>query len=62
MLESDRIALHYDVVASTAHKIEKVSKELAELYRASYINLDRIKLKEHHLQDYINELSLYTKD
>ena len=32
MLQSDKEALHYSVIADTAHKIEKVSKELMNQY------------------------------
>ena len=46
MLQSDREALHYDVVATTAHKIEKVANELANLYRASYFNSEKAQLKK----------------
>ena len=59
MLQSDREALHYDVVATTAHKIEKVANELANLYRASYFNSEKAQLKKKHLEQYFNELSTY---
>jgi len=59
MLQSDREAMHYDVVANTARKIEKVANDLANLYRASYFNDERAQLRKKHLEQYFNELSLY---
>lgn len=59
MLQSDKDALHYDVIANTAHKIEKVAEELANLHRDSIINNDRIKLRKLHLCKYFNELNSY---
>lgn len=56
MLESDKTALHYDVIANTAHKIELVSKELSSLYKSSYFNTHRAKIKKEHLKQYIEEL------
>ena len=38
MTDSDKIALHYKVIANMAHKIEKVSKELSVLYTDSIFN------------------------
>ena len=57
MLQSDKNALHYDVVANTAHKIEKVSQELSSLYKDSFINNDRVQLRKKHLAKYFNELN-----
>lgn len=59
MLQSDREALHYDVVANTARKIEKVANDLAKLYRESYFNSEKAQLRKKHLEQYFNELSLY---
>ena len=59
MLQSDREALHYSVVADTARKVEKVANELATLYRASYFNKERVELRKKHLEQYFNELSGY---
>lgn len=57
MLQSDKDALHYDVIANTAHKIEKVSQELSSLYKDSFINNERIELRKNHLVKYFNELN-----
>ena len=57
MLKSDKDALHYDVVANTAHKIEVVAKELSSLYKDSFINNDRVQLRKKHLIKYFNELN-----
>jgi hypothetical protein len=56
MLQSDKIALHYEVIANTASKIEKVSKELSTLYKESFFNESRVNLRKEHLQKYIKEL------
>lgn len=57
MLQSDKDALHYEVIAQTAHKIEKVAKELSCRYKDSFINNERIELKKKHLLKYFDELS-----
>lgn len=59
MIDSDKIALHYKVIADTAHKIEKVSKELSVLYTDSIFNEKRANLRKKHLEEYIKELELY---
>jgi hypothetical protein len=56
MLQSDKIALHYEVIANTASKIEKVSKELSTLYKEPFFNIRRANLRKRHLQKYIKEL------
>lgn len=55
MIQSDKIALHYEVIANTAHKIEKVSKELSTLYKDSFFNEKRVNLRKEHLKKYIKE-------
>jgi len=57
MIQSDKEALHYDVIANTAHKIEVVSKELSSLYEGSFINNERVQLRKNHLVKYFNELN-----
>ena len=57
MLESDKTALRYEVIANAASKIEKVSKELASLYKSSFFNEDRANLRKKHLKEYIEELN-----
>lgn len=56
MLQSDKTALHYEVIANTASKIEKVSKELSTLYKESFFNESRANLRKEHLKKYIKEL------
>lgn len=56
MLQSDKIALHYKVIANTASKIEKVSKELSTLYKDSYFNENRANLRKRAFEMYIKEL------
>ena len=56
MIDSDRIALHYKVIADTAHKIEKVSKELSVLYTDSIFNEKRANLRKKCLEEYIKVL------
>lgn len=56
MLQSDKESLHYSVIADTAHRIEKVSKELESLYKASYFNTERANLRKQHLNKYVKEL------
>lgn len=56
MLQTDKMSLHYEVLANQAHKIEKVARELVALYKASRTNNTRIDLKEKHLQQYLKEL------
>ena len=57
MLQSDKDALHAQVIAGTAHKIEKVAQELSSLYKDSFINNDRVQLRRNHLVKYFNELN-----
>lgn len=52
MINSDKIALHYKVIADTAHKIEKVSKELSVLYTDSIFNEKRANLRKKSLEKY----------
>ena len=56
MIQSDKIALHYTVIANTAKKIERVSKELSTLYKDSFFNEKRANLRKEHLKKYIKEL------
>lgn len=56
MLNSDKTALHYEVISNVAHKIEKVSKELSSIYKASYFDEKRANLRKGHLKKYIKEL------
>ena len=56
MTDSDKIALHYKVIADMAHKIEKVSKELSVLYTDSIFNEKRANLRKKHLEEYIKIL------
>ena len=57
MLQSDKDALHYEVVAQTAHKVEKVATELARLHKDSILDNERIELRKKHLLKYLDELS-----
>ena len=56
MLQSDKTALHYSVISNTAHKIEKVAKELSAVYNASYFNEKKANLRKEHLKKYMKEL------
>ena len=56
MIDSDKIALHYKVIADTVHKIEKVSKELSVLYTDSIFNEKRANLRKKCLEDHIKVL------
>lgn len=57
MLQSDKDALHYEVVAQTAHKIEKVTTELERLHKDSILDNERIELRKKRLLKYLDELS-----
>ena len=57
MLQSDKDSLHYEVVAQTAHKIEKVATELSRLHKDSILDNKRIELRKKHLLKYLYELS-----
>lgn len=57
MLQSEKNALHFSVIAATAHKIEKVAQELSSLYNDSFISNERIQLRKNHLIKYFNELN-----
>lgn len=57
MLQSDKDSLHYEAVAQTAHKIEKVATELACLHKDSILDNKRIELRKKHLLKYLDELS-----
>ena len=56
MTDSEKIALHYKVIANMAHKIEKVSKELSVLYTDSIFNEKRANLRKKSLEKYIKIL------
>ena len=56
MIDSDKIALHYKVIADMAHKIEKVSKELSVLYTDSIFNEKRVNLRKKCLEEYTKVL------
>ena len=56
MLQTDKEALHAKVIANTAFKIEKVAQELSSLYKDSFINNERIELRQKHLVKYFDEL------
>ena len=56
MLQTERQALHYKVIANTAHKVEKVAKELSTIYNASYFNEKKANLRKEHLKKYMKEL------
>ena len=56
MIDSDKIALHYKVIADMAHKVEKVSKELSVLYTDSIFNEKRANLRKKHLEEYTKVL------
>ena len=56
MTDSDKIALHYKVIADMAHKVEKVSKELSVLYTDSIFNEKRANLRKESLEKYIKIL------
>ena len=56
MIDSDKIALHYKVIADMAHKVEKVSKELSVLYTDSIFNEKRANLRKESLEKYIKIL------
>lgn len=55
MLE-DKTALHYSVIANTAHKIERVTEELSDLYKADWFQASRVELRKKHLAKYFQEL------
>ena len=57
MTKTEKDALHFKVIADTAHKIEIVSKELSSLYNESFFHADRVKLRKDHLVKYFNELN-----
>ena len=56
MLQSDKTALHYSVISNTAHKIEKVAKELFAIYNASYFNEKKANLRKEYLEKYMKQL------
>lgn len=59
MLQTERQALRYKVIADTAHKVEKIARQLATLYKESYINNNEINRNLKNLESYYNELKLY---
>ena len=58
MIDSEKIALHYKVIANMAHKIEKVSKELSVLYTDSIFNEKRVNLRKKCLEEYTKALEV----
>ena len=57
MLQTERKAIHYEVIANTAHKVEKIARQLATLYNDSYINNNEINrnLKNIELKLYLDK-------
>ena len=63
MTSTEKTVLHYYVIANMAHTIEKVAMDLANLNNASYVNGDKISIREEHLEKYFAELKrLMEKD
>ena len=58
MTDSEKIALHYKVIANMAHKIEKVSKDLSVLYTDSIFNEKRANLRKKHLEEHVKVLEV----
>ena len=58
-LQTERKALHYEVIANTAHKIEKIARQLTTLYNDSYIDNNEIDRNLKNLERYYDELKLY---
>lgn len=56
MLQSDKEALHYKVIANTAQRIEKVAKELEAIHQARVFNEAKVGLRKYHLKKYVKEL------
>lgn len=52
MTDSDKLALHYEVIANMAHTVEKVSRELSILYTDSIFNEKRVNLRKESLEKY----------
>ena len=59
MLQTERQALRYEVIANTAHKVEKIARQLATLYNNSYIDNNEINRNLKNLENYYDELTLY---
>ena len=59
MLQTERQALRYEVIANTAHKVEKIARQLATLYNDSYINNNEINRNLKNIERYYDELKLY---
>ena len=59
MLQTEKQALHYEVIANTAHKVEKIARQLSTLYNDSYINNNEINRNLKNLENYYDELTLY---
>ena len=57
MTQSEKDILHFAVIANTAHKIEKIARELSSIYNDSFLSNKRIQLKKDHLAKYFNELN-----
>ena len=62
MLQSDKIALHYEVISNVAHKIEIVSKELSSIYKDSFFLETRANLRKEHLKKYMKQLEKLIND
>ena len=56
MLQTERQALHYEVIANTAHKVEKIAKELSTMYNSSYFYIKECNTKKEHLKKYMKQL------
>lgn len=59
MLQTEREALYYSTIANTAHKVEKIARQLEKLYNESYINNNEIDRNLKNLESYYNELKIY---
>lgn len=61
MIQTDKEALHAEVIADMAHMIMVVAQELSSLYKDSFINNERIELRQKHLAKYVDKLNQLTK-
>lgn len=62
MIETEKIAIHYEVIADTANQVGKVAKDLSILYRESRFNEKKATLRKERLRECMRALERMLED
>ena len=62
MIESEKTALHYKVIADTANQVGKVAKDLSIIYGESIFNKEKTTLRKKRLRECMRALKRMLED